>query len=139
MKLIALVAVALLAGCSADSTEETPAAPALDASRLADRGLATGSLPEIQLLATPGGRDLMARVVSCALPRGAAITAITRDGTPYSFVGALGLAPGWANHAPSSAERRRVDDCVRGGALGSLGTPARPAWTADAGQADRHG
>ena len=113
MKLTVLLAAAILTGC-AESSEETPATPAPDASVLASRSLGSGSLPQIQLLATADGRDLMARVVSCALPRGAAITTINRDGTPYSFAGALGLAPGWADHAPSSTERRRVDDCLRG-------------------------
>jgi hypothetical protein len=119
MKLMALLAAAILTGCGADSPDETPAAPAPDAAALAGRSLATGSLPQLQLLATPGGRDLLARVVSCALPRGAAFTAINRDGTPYSFAGALGLAPGWADHAPTGAERRRVDDCLRARATGS--------------------
>jgi len=119
MKLMVLLAAAILTGCSAESSEETPATPALDASVLANRSLGSGSLPRVQLLETAHGRDLMARVVSCALPSGAAITAINREGTPYSFVGALGLAPGWADHAPSSAERRRVDDCLRGNAAGS--------------------
>ena len=130
MKLMVLLAAAILTGCGAESSEESHATPAPDASVLASRSLGSGSLPQIQLLATPDGRDLMARVVSCALPRGAKITTINRNGTPYSFVGALGLAPGWADHAPSSIERRRVDDCVRGSAAGSSAATAavtRPA------------
>src|SRR5262245_31142417 len=99
MKLMVLLAAAILTGCGAESSEESPATAAPDASVLASRSLGSGSLPQIQLLATPDGRDLMARVVSCALPRGAKITTINRNGTPYSFVGALGLAPGWADHA----------------------------------------
>jgi hypothetical protein len=97
---------------------DAPAAPAAseialdDATPLASRGLSSGSLPQIQLLGTPRGRELMSRVVSCALPRGAAVTAITRDGTPYSFTGELGLAPGWADHAPTGNDRRRVTDCL---------------------------
>jgi hypothetical protein len=124
MKLMVLLAAAILTGCGAESSEESPATPAPDASALASRSLGSGSLPQIQLLATPDGRDLMARVVSCALPRGAKITTINRNGTPYAFVGALGLAPGWADHAPSSIERRRVDDCLRGSAAGSTAATA---------------
>jgi len=116
MKLMVLLAAAILTGCGAESSEETSATAALDASVLANRSLGSGSLSQIQLLASSDGRDLMARVVSCALPRGAKITTINRDGMPYSFAGELGLAPGWADHAPSTTERRRVDDCVRGSA-----------------------
>jgi hypothetical protein len=106
---------------AAATTADAPAAPAAaqapelaldDATPLAGRGLSSGSLPQIQLLGTPRGRELMSRVVSCALPHGAAVTAITRDGTPYSFTGELGLAPGWADHAPTGDERRRVTDCL---------------------------
>jgi hypothetical protein len=127
MKTMALIAAMVLIGCGADpgadpgAANAAAAAPRLDdAAALAGRGLTASSLPEIQLLATPGGRDLLSRVVSCALPRGAAITAITRDGTPYSFAGALGLAPGWAHHAPTTDERRRVTACMRARGAGGF-------------------
>ena len=119
MKTIVLIAAAALAACGAEPSDDTASAPALDASVLAGRSLGSGSLPQLRLLASRDGRDLMARVVSCALPRGATITTITRDGTPYSFTGDVGLAPGWADHAPSTSERRRVDDCVRAHSVGS--------------------
>ncbi|HEX3762402.1 MAG TPA: hypothetical protein VHW23_27060 [Kofleriaceae bacterium] len=125
MKTLALIVAMLLCGWYAAGPDEpcptAPAtAPALDAtSELAVRGLDTGSLPEIQLLSTRHGRDLLSRVVACALPRGAALRLLGRDGTPYSFTGALGLAPGWAGHAPSVGERRRVTDCVRARAFGT--------------------
>lgn len=119
MKTMALIAAAILAGCGTEPADDTAAAPALETSVLAGRSLGSGSLPQLQLLASRGGRDLMSRVVSCALPRGTSITAITRDGTPYSFAGDVGLAPGWADHAPSRAEQRRVSDCVRARAVGS--------------------
>ena len=133
MKLMVLLAAAILTGCSAESSEESRATPAPDASVLASRSLGSGSLPQIQLLATPDGRDLMARVVSCALPRGTTLTAINRNGTPYAVVGALGLAPGWADHAPSSIERRRVDDCLRGRTDGSAAATAAVTRTASRG------
>jgi len=123
MKTMALIAAAILAGCGTEPSDDTipapAAAPALDTSVLAGRSLGSGSLPQLQLLGSRDGRDLLARVVSCALPRGASITTITRDGTPYSFTGDLGLAPGWADHAPSSTERRRVNDCVRAHSVAS--------------------
>lgn len=119
MKTMALIVVAMLTACGAEPSDDTTLAPALDATVLAGRSLGSGSLPQLQLLASPNGRDLMARVVSCALPRGASITTITRNGMPYSFTGDLGLAPGWADHAPSSTEQRRVSECVRARSAGS--------------------
>jgi len=104
-----LIAAATLTACGADA-RPTPAH--IDASALARRGLSAGSLSQMQLLATPDGRQVLAHVVACALPRGATITAITREGTPYSFAGRLGLAPAWAAHAPSKLEQHRVSACV---------------------------
>jgi hypothetical protein len=110
-KAVVRPAAAATAADAADASD-APEIALDDATPLAGRGLSSGSLPQIQLLGTPRGRELMSRVVSCALPRGAAVTAITRDGTPYSFTGELGLAPGWADHAPTGAERSRVTDCL---------------------------
>jgi len=114
MKTMALIA-AILAGCGAEPGLAEPTPPSLerDAAALAAHRLDGGSLPQMRLLGTPRGRDVLARVVSCALPRGTALTAITRGGTPYSFAGGLGLAPGWIEHAPSGAERARVTACLR--------------------------
>jgi len=122
MKTLALIAAMILSACGAPGAEDEPcpAAPAPAATaELAGRSLAADSLPEIQLLSTGHGRELLSRVVSCALPRGASLRLLGRDGTPYSFSGALGLAPGWADHAPSAAERSRVTGCVRDQALGT--------------------
>jgi hypothetical protein len=131
MKTIALIAIALIvahvaeSGDSAADTTSTssttagmtaePAAAALehDALGLTGRSLEASSLPQMRLVATASGREVLARVVSCALPAGAAITAIGRDGTPYSFAGALGFAPSWTQHAPTGAERGRVIACIR--------------------------
>ena len=107
-----LLLATTLAACGADAP--SPAAPRthIDASMLARRSLSGSSLSQMQLLATPDGREVLGRVVACALPRGASITAITRDGTPYSFAGRIGLAPAWAQHAPSAPEQHRVSACV---------------------------
>jgi hypothetical protein len=122
---IVLLAVVIVTGCHADPGAPAPRAAGeinADAASLAGRGLAGSSLPEMRLIATARGRDLLSRVVSCALPSGAAITAIAGDGTPYSFAGALGLAPDWARHAPSRDQHRRVTECVRAQTIRS--TPA---------------
>jgi hypothetical protein len=123
MKILALIAALLATGCDPgpDPADQSgPAAPEPDPAVLANRGLGTGSLSETHLLTTARGRDLLSRVVSCALPRGTTITTLTRDGTPYSFAGAFGLAPGWAIHAPSADDRRRVTGCMRARALGAF-------------------
>jgi len=111
--MMALIAMAIASGCGPEPEPSTHTVPALETAALAAHGLGAGSLREIQLLATPDGRDVLSHVVSCALPPGVSITAISRDGTPYSFTGRAGLAPAWIARAATAAERRRVDDCVR--------------------------
>jgi hypothetical protein len=122
--MMASIATALLAAsaaCEAGAEREAgagrlaagAAGASFDTADLARRSLSASSLPQMQLLATPAGRDVLAHVVACALPQGAAITTITRDGTPYSFSGRLGLAPDWAHHAPAAREHQRVAACVR--------------------------
>jgi len=113
MKTMALMLVAILTGCDAEPATTTRAEPRLDATGLDAHSLGASSLPQMRLLATPDGREVVSQVVSCALARGATITTITGDGTPYSFAGSAGLAPHWAERAPTAVERRRVSDCVR--------------------------
>jgi hypothetical protein len=124
MRTIAVIAAAMLAACSADesapeATDAPAAAPQVDTSALGARSLAVNSLAEMQLLATSSGREVLSRIVSCALPHGASITAINRDGTPYSFTGSRGLAPQWAQRAATAGEQHRVADCVLGRASDS--------------------
>jgi len=114
MKTMTAIAMVFLVACSADEPTAVETAPRVDTSALASHSLGVNSLPQMQLLATENGREALSRIVSCALPRGASITAITRDGTPYSFTGGAGLAPGWAEHAPSASERTLVTACVEG-------------------------
>jgi hypothetical protein len=109
---MALLATAMLSACAADALPQGPPDVGLDPAALAGRGLSASSLTRMRLLTTSDGRDLLAHVVACALPLGASITAITRDGTPYSFTGAIGLAPTWAARAPSKTEQHRVTACV---------------------------
>jgi hypothetical protein len=129
MRIIAVIAVAMLAACSAEesapeATDAPAAAPVVDTSALGAHSLAVNSLPEMQLLATSSGREVLSRIVSCALPRGASITAINREGMPYSFTGSRGLAPQWAKRAATTGEQHRVTDCVLGRAID--GAPVVP-------------
>jgi hypothetical protein len=78
------------------------------------------SLSEMRLLATPDGRDALSLAVSCALPAGASMTAIASDGTPYTFSGAIGLAPAWPQRTPTAAERRHILTCVHAGQVGTI-------------------
>jgi hypothetical protein len=142
MNRLALLAIVALAGCEAAaasaptraytsaaspsvasaSLASAPLAPApagsaaaslgRDAAALTHRSLGGSSLAAMQLLASADGRTALASVVACALPAGASITVIARDGTPYSFTGSAGVDPGWAQHAPSLAERQRVAACL---------------------------
>jgi hypothetical protein len=117
MKLLAVIAAVTLAACCADeSAPDTTEAPTaqVDTAALGARSLAVNSLSEMQLLATSSGREALSRIVSCALPRGASITAINSNGTPYSFTGSRGLAPQWAQRAATSVEQHRVTACVLG-------------------------
>ena len=94
----------------------------LASNRLASNRLASNSLSTLALnanpetsdiLQTPDGRDVYSYVVSCALPDGTTISAdiarCTRHGaaeyelhvhwwTPARSIGAIGLAPHWADH-----------------------------------------
>jgi hypothetical protein len=112
MNTIAWLAAVLLTACAADPAPASHPAGALDTAALARRSLGGSSLAEMQLLASPAGRDALSHVVACALPDGASLTAIARDGTPYSFTGRAGLAPGWAQRPATADERARVTACV---------------------------
>jgi hypothetical protein len=123
MKNLIVTATLCLAACGDAPAPATPSSPPsltdAGATALGAHSLGGSSLPEMQLLATDDGRDVLSRVVSCALPAGASITAINRHGTPYSFVGKAGLAPDWAQRPATADERHRVTECV-------LGRPSAP-------------
>jgi hypothetical protein len=102
-------------------TMPAPIAP-LDTTALSRHSLGASSLAELRLLATPFGRDVLAQVVSCALPRGTALTTINRDGTPYSFPGEHGLAPAWAQRPATPSEHADVAQCLRDHGLFSIQT-----------------
>ena len=108
MKLLAVIAAATLAACSADeSAPDATDAPTaqVDTAALGAHSLAVNSLPEMQLLASASGREVLSRIVSCALPRGASITAINR--VTACMLGRPQVAPA-APTAPVAAEINRV-------------------------------
>ncbi len=122
MKMMALIAVAILTGCGTDPARTMHAVSEREAEALAAHRLTANSLPEMKLLATQDGRDAVSQVVSCALPRGASITAISEDGTPYWFTGNSGLAPAWAHRTPTASEQYRVIACMRAHMAGLIRT-----------------
>jgi hypothetical protein len=116
MKLMAVLVFAILAGCTGEPAPAAPHTPGpgpLDAAELAAHSLGVASLAGMRLLSTPHGRQVLSRVMSCALPRGASITAITRTGMPYSFAGDAGLAPAWARRPATRHEHELVTACVQ--------------------------
>jgi hypothetical protein len=110
---VAMCAALALAACGGAVPSTAPIAPA-PTEGLARQSLAGSSLAELQLLTSEQGRDLLARVVACALPPGVKLTAIGRDGTPYAFPGAAGLAPAWADRPATAIEHRQVRACLLG-------------------------
>jgi hypothetical protein len=125
MKTITLIAAALLIGCDASTPAPAPPSPTpLEATTLTAHRLRIDALPQMRLLATPEGREVLSYAVSCALPAGTSITAIAGDGTPYSFAGSLGLAPRWQSRTPTADERRRLAACVHARGTVPAGEPA---------------
>ncbi len=96
--------------------------PAPPPAQLIAHRLGGSSMAHMALLATPGGRDLLARAVSCALPRGASFTTIDRAGQPFTFAGALGLAPAWTARTTTPVERDRMTVCLRGHGYAAMTT-----------------
>jgi hypothetical protein len=113
----ALTSLALAACATADAADSSDLGAL---GKLATRSLGGSSITQIQLLASPGGRELLSHVVACALPRGQALTTIDRDGTPFAFPGALGLAPAWSQRPATALERDRITVCLRAHGLGSI-------------------
>ena len=131
MRTLALIVIGMLAGCeseyASDTTGDDGVARAADLGpQLARASLQGSSLAKQQLVASQAGRALLTRLVSCALPAGTSITGVATDGTPYQFAGHLGLAPTWADHPASAAERGRIAACVRGVAPAAAPALAAP-------------
>jgi hypothetical protein len=83
----------------------------LVANQLGTNSLTNGALSAPGLLATPGGRDVLSYIVSCALDPGAQLV-LQAGGQRFTFLGGIGLAPAWRFHVPTEAERRWVTACV---------------------------
>jgi hypothetical protein len=125
LALFVLAICPMVVGCDShaeDASRPTMPAPIapLDTTALSRHSLGQSSLAEMRLLATPFGRDVLAQVVSCALPRGSSLTTINRDGTPYSFPGEHGLAPAWAQRPATRGEHAEITRCLRDHGLFSL-------------------
>jgi hypothetical protein len=61
------------------------------------------------LLSTDDGRALLKYAIRCALAAG---TTVTASGTPWTFEGGLGLAPGWLTAALTPSEGRWLTACL---------------------------
>lgn len=110
-------------GHAADATpSRTLHAPMTPPAQLITQRLGGSSMSHMALLATPGGRELMAQAVACALPSGASFTTLDRNGAPFTFTGSLGLAPAWTSRATTTDERDRLTVCLRSHGFGTIGT-----------------
>lgn len=84
----------------------------LASNRLASNSLSAAALSAGSLIETEDGREVFSYIVSCALDSGDSITVEDSAGTPYSFDGQIGLAPGWADATPTVEERQWVTSCL---------------------------
>ena len=75
---------------------------------LEGEGLLSGS----DAMNTDAARTTMAYLVRCALPLGATITKQDAAGNPYTFYGAIGVAPSWQWGACDSECQLQVTPCM---------------------------
>lgn len=64
------------------------------------------------LLATEDGREVLAFIVSCALPGEITVTATASDGSEYQFFGELGLAKSWLRGPLGKAGQGWISACL---------------------------
>jgi hypothetical protein len=64
-----------------------------------------------QLLVTAAGREVLAYLIDCAMPKHVTLYG-SSGGTTYGFVGNVGLAPSWKNGYITPAEKRYVSACM---------------------------
>ncbi|HEU0037333.1 MAG TPA: hypothetical protein VFQ53_42275 [Kofleriaceae bacterium] len=83
----------------------------LSANKLSAVSLSGSALGTSELVKTADGREVLAYIVSCALPARTSVT-VKYGGASYMFPGSIGLAPGWATRAPTVSERRWVTACL---------------------------
>jgi hypothetical protein len=122
MRILAACLVLGGVGCAVDDhvsetsatvlSENKLSANKLSANKLSANKLSANKLSVTTLIDSADGREVLTYIVRCALPQGQAITVKASDKTEYVFAGELGLAPGWATHAPTVSERRWVTACV---------------------------
>jgi hypothetical protein len=63
-------------------------------------------------MATENGQELLAFMVSCALPEGSTLVATLPDNSPFEFYGDTGLATEWLDHPLRKAGRGWVSACL---------------------------
>jgi hypothetical protein len=65
-----------------------------------------------EFMATDDGREVLAFIVSCALPADATLVATLPSGDSFEFFGELGLAEEWIDHPLKKAGRGWVSSCL---------------------------
>jgi len=65
-----------------------------------------------EFMATDDGREVLAFIVSCALPLEDTLVATMPNGDTLEFFGELGLAPEWIDHPLKKAGRGWVSSCL---------------------------
>jgi hypothetical protein len=127
MKSALLLSVLVLGACVAegsddqntDSDSDVGTSARIIANSLMPSQLAGASLSSAQLTstslntmaATTDGRAALNYVIGCALPQGTSVSASV-GGIPYTFTGAVGLAPAWQQRALTEVEKHWVSSCT---------------------------
>src|SRR6266568_4074815 len=83
----------------------TLAASPIAAGQLGPNRYAANSEATREFIATSEGREVLSFIVNCALPEGTTLIATLPDGSPFEFLGGIGLANEWLNHPLRKAGR----------------------------------
>jgi len=74
--------------------------------------MTNGLSSTVGLMTSAGGRNTVSYLVRCALPAGTSITKQDQNGASYTFAGAIGLAPEWANGGCGQSCQQLVSACM---------------------------
>ncbi|MBA3819914.1 MAG: hypothetical protein H0X17_13545 [Deltaproteobacteria bacterium] len=80
--------------------------------KIALNKIALNTIAVADLLDSPGDREVLEYLISCAFPSGVTLEGTATDGATYSFGGAVGLAPRWDTRQLTLKERRWVSACM---------------------------
>jgi hypothetical protein len=75
-------------------------------------GTANGLSSTVGLMTTAPGRLTVEYLVRCALPLGDSITKQDQNGVSYTFVGQIGIAPGWKTGSCDSSCQQGISACM---------------------------